>query len=136
MSKIIILPPITHETKPFWEYARKHELRIPRCMDCKRHFFPPSSFCPYCLSENIEWVKSSSRGKVKSWIIVQDTPNSKWGEKVPDNVVLVELDEGPRLISQLIGIDNNSIKGDMEVEVFFEDITNEISLPKFKPINE
>ena len=128
------LPYISEGTQPFWEGTRAHELRLPRCRDCGRFHFYPRSLCPQCLSSDLEWVRASGRGKVYSFTISHRPATPAFKEDVPYNIIIVELDEGPRMMSNLTGCANEDISIDMPVEAVFDDVTEEVTLPRFRPI--
>ena len=121
-------------SQPFWDGARQHELRLQRCEACGKHRFPPSPRCPECLSDATQWVKASGRGKVWSWIRMWQRYFPAFEGELPYNVAYVELDEGPRLMTNLVGVDDADIRCDMPVEVVFDDVTDEVTLPKFRPV--
>jgi len=127
------LPYVYEETRPFWEGAKRHELLIQRCRECGKFVFFPRTLCPYCLSDNMEWVKASGRGKVYSFTISYRTPVPSFREDVPYNVAIIELEEGVHMMSNIVQCKNEDIRVDMPVEVVFDDVTEEITLPKFKP---
>lgn len=129
------VPKPTPETKPFWEGTRQRTLRIQRCRDCERFYFYPRPLCPHCLSRNVEWRPVSGRGRLHTFVINHRLPRN-YPLPAPVIIGIVELDEGPRLLSNVIGIepDPQTVRCDMRVEVVFEDITAEITLPRFKPL--
>ncbi len=88
-------------TRPFWEAAKRHELRMPRCTTCDHVFFYPRSECPRCLSTNLEWVQVSGRARLHSFTVVQQPANAAFRDDVPYVYAVVQLDEGPRLRSDL-----------------------------------
>ena len=127
------LPMATEESAPYWEGTRLGELRAQRCSDCKYLRWPPSAVCPRCLSRQTEWIALSGRGRVYSWIVVHKSQHPAfWGD--PYNVAIVELDEGPRLHTNLVEVDPAKIAIGMPVEVVFEKQNDEITLPRFRPI--
>jgi uncharacterized OB-fold protein len=129
------LPAIDEENKLFWEYAKKHELRMQKCSQCGKIYYPPTSLCPYCHNwEGSEWVKLSGKGQVFSFIVARRATNPAFAKEVPYVVAIIETEEGGRLISNVIGCKPEDVKIGMAVEVTFEDVTDEISLPKFKPV--
>ena len=127
------LPRPTPDTKPYWEGCKRHELRLPFCTQCQLFFFYPRVFCPRCLSWAIEWRQASGRGKLYTFAI-QYRPQAP-GFKPPYVTAIVELEEGPRMLTNLVGIepDPEKIRCDMPVEVVFEDVSEEITLPMFRP---
>ena len=128
------LPRPNRLSQPFWDGARRHELLLQKCSACGHVWFPPSARCPGCLSAAYAWSQASGRGKVWSWIVMWQRYFPAFEEDIPYNVAYVELEEGPRLMTNLVGVENEAIYCEMPVEVVFEDATPEISLPKFRPM--
>jgi len=129
------IPKPTPETKPFWDAAKQHKLLIQRCGDCKQHYFYPRPLCPNCLSRNVTWVQASGRGRLHTFVINHRPPRG-FPLSAPFIVGLVELAEGARILTNIVGIDPDPAKVhcDLPVEVVFKDITAEISLPHFQPV--
>ena len=130
------LPKPLPETKPFWEGCKRHELMLPRCRDCGRFHFYPRALCPWCWSTNLEWVKSKGRGKLYSYVI-NHRPAPGFEGDGPYVIAMVELDEGVRLMTNIVGVDPipDKLPIDMPVEVKFEDVSPDVSLPKFIPFH-
>jgi|ERR1700687_2932893 len=129
------VPKPTPETKPFWDAAKKHALRIQRCGDCDKHYFYPRPMCPHCLSRNVAWVEVSGRGVLHTFVINHRPPRN-FPTQTPFVIGMVQLAEGPLMMSNIVGVDPDpsKLRCDMPVEVVFEDITDEITLPKFRPV--
>ncbi len=132
------LPRISEQTKGFWEGCKRHELLIPKCNDCGAYRFPPRVMCPECNSTNVEWSKVSGRGKVYSFIIPHRQAPGEFparGFDYPYAVVLVELPDagGVRIASNLVDCELDNIKIGMPVDVVFDDVTDKVTLPKFRP---
>jgi len=128
------LPNPTPDSKPFWEAARLHELRLQRCRSCSEAYFYPRNVCPGCLSTDVEWFTASGRGRVHTFSIVHR------GLKVaplpmPYVLAVVQLEEGPRLMTNLVGVepDPAHVRCDMPVVVEWADVTPEATLPRFRP---
>ena len=128
------VPVPDHVTAQFWDAAKHHKLLIQSCPDCGAQQSFPQSYCRNCLSEKITWSEASGRGKVYSYTVIHRPPSMKFQADVPYTVAIVELDEGVRMMSNIIGIDPEDVRVGMAVEVVFDDITPTISLPKFRPI--
>lgn len=128
------LPIISPINQTYWDSAKKHALRLQRCNPCERFWYPNSHQCPHCWSRDYSWEKVSGRGTVNSWVVFHQRYYEGFKDDIPYNVVQVELEEGPRIISSLVGVQNEEITMGMRVEVIFEDITKEITLPKFQPL--
>ena len=116
--------------RPFWEHAARHELRLPRCTGCGRYVWPAAPVCDKCLSPDFEWTAVSGKGKLLSWVVFhrQYFP----GIPTPYNCILVELDEGPLFISNLVGVEDEAIDFDLRVEVDFLDLPEGYTLPVFR----
>ncbi|MFQ5933394.1 MAG: Zn-ribbon domain-containing OB-fold protein [Dehalococcoidia bacterium] len=129
------LPQPTPETKPYWDGLKEHKLMIQRCLDCQNAYFYPRPLCPRCFSRNVEWFQASGKGKLYSFVI-NHRPAPGFEEDVPYVIAVIELDEGPRMLSNLIGIepDPDKIKCDIPVRIEYEDVTDEVTLPKFRPV--
>ncbi|HSR55089.1 MAG TPA: Zn-ribbon domain-containing OB-fold protein [Alphaproteobacteria bacterium] len=128
------LPIPAPESEPFWNAAREHRLKIQKCVSCGHHRFPPAAHCPECLSADHEWVEASGKGRVFSFVTFQRLYNKGWEGEIPYVVALIELDEGPRLLSNVTGIAPEDVKCDMPVRVVFDDVTDDVTLPKFAPV--
>ena len=126
------LPQITPESKEFWEGCRRHELLIQKCLACGtlRHY--PRIMCPNCGSWDTEWVKVSGKGKVYSWAVAHQAFHPGFVKDVPYASGIVELTEGIRLMTNIVDVNPEALYIGMPVEVVFEDVTEEITLPKFR----
>lgn len=129
------LPYIHKETKTYWDGARSHEFLLRKCRACGKFHFYPRDFCPSCFSFDVEWVKASGRGCVYS-VTICHRPAHHFEKDVPYNLVIVELEEGPRMMTNIVDCANEDIAIGMPVEVFFDDVTPEVTLPKFRPRKE
>jgi uncharacterized OB-fold protein len=126
--------PISPEvTRPFWEAAKRYELVMPRCTTCDHLFFYPRSECPRCLSNHLEWVRVSGRGRLHTYTIVYQPANAAFRDDTPYIYAVVQLDEGPRMVSNVVQCDLDAVKVDMPLEAIFDDVTPECTLVKFKP---
>lgn len=130
------LPRPTEDSAPYWEAARNEELHLQACLECGHLRFPPAALCPRCLSLRFEWKRLSGRGTVFSWIVVHRSQHPAFNAETPYNVVIIELDEGPRLHSNLIDCPVDRIRIGMPVEVVFDRINDEVTLPRFRPAQE
>jgi uncharacterized OB-fold protein len=126
-------PTVHPDNEGFWEGIRRKELVFLRCQECGQWLHPPRPMCPGCHSLETAWVASTGRGTVYSWVTYRDSPHP--GFQAPYSVVLVELEEGVRLVSNLTDVRPEDINIGMPVEVVFENITDEILLPKFKKVD-
>jgi uncharacterized OB-fold protein len=123
----------TPETAEYWAGCRRHELVIQRCKDCATYQFYPRALCTACASRSLEWIKASGRGKVRSFTVVRRAVSAEYSSDVPYVVALIELEEGPTMMSNVVGCDAEQVSMDMPVEVAFEEWTVEVTVPMFKP---
>jgi uncharacterized protein len=127
------LPAVEDETRPYWEAAKQGRLLIKRCNACNTVHHYPRPFCPSCWSEDVEWQEASGRGTVYTYSIVYRNdlaPFDSWGEYVP---AIVQLEEGPRLMTKLVDCPPDELAVGMPVEVTFRELTNEWAAPDFRP---
>jgi uncharacterized OB-fold protein len=127
------LPVPSPESRPFWDACRRHELRLPRCSACSAYWFPPSGVCPECLSDQFEWALASGRGEVFSFVVMHRVYHKGFADDVPYPVALVALEEGPHFLSNVVDCALDEIRIGMPVQVVFDDVTDEHTLPKFRP---
>lgn len=132
------LPVPTALSQPFWDGCRNHRLSIQRCDDCGKFRFYPTSACPHCSSPSCHWEGVSGCGEVYSWIVVQKTHDPYWRTRVPYVCAIIELHEQKCLFMPglLTDVDPSSVKGGMQVEAFFEDVTPTVSLPRWRPVRQ
>lgn len=130
------LPSPSPEAQRYWDGCKKHELWIPYCRPCARSYWYPRDFCPRCGSRDVEWRQASGKGRLYTYAIQYRAFHPGWNDEVPYVTALIELEEGVRIFSNLIGIeaDPKVIRCEMAVEVVFEDVTAEITLPKWRPV--
>jgi uncharacterized OB-fold protein len=127
------LPAISALNQPYWDGLRRRQLCLQRCDGCATTWYPPAPLCPHCWSRKFAWAKLSGCGRVNSWVVFHQSYFRGFESDVPYNVAEVELDEGPRLLTNLVGIANEDIRAGMPVEIVFEEATAEITLAKFRP---
>lgn len=126
------LPTITDDNRPFWDAAREGRLSMQRCGDCGHIRYPVAQVCPRCLSGNHAWVTLSGRGAIFSYVVFHQVYDQAFRDDVPYNVALIQLDEGPRMFSN-IGIEpGDTPKVGDRVAVYFDPVTPEIALPRFR----
>jgi uncharacterized OB-fold protein len=129
------LPVIISLNRPFWEGAKRHELMIYRCLNCGTYYIPPTH-CIVCNKPDMSWVKAKGKGKIYTFIVYHIAYHPKWKKHLPYNVAWVELEEGPLIMTNITGCKNEDLHIDMPVEVTFDDVSNEITIPKFKPVTK
>ena len=128
----IPMPRILWDNMGFWEGIKRHELVFQRCKQCGTWLHPPRPVCPNCRSLEKEWAPSKGKGTIYSWVTYLKSPHPAF--KAPYSVVLVELEEGVRLVSNMVGVKPHEIFIGMPVEVVFDDISEGLTLPKFRKV--
>jgi uncharacterized OB-fold protein len=126
-------PKPTPETAPYWEAANRGELRIQRCNPCARHYFYPRSACPRCGSTDVSWVAVSGRARLHTYLI-NHRPAPGFEQDAPYAIAVVELEEGPRMMANIVGVPNTpeELQLDMQLVVGFE-ARGEQLVPVFTP---
>jgi len=130
MKNSIPKPQMDEDSRPFWEGARNHKLMIQQCETCRQYIFYPRIICPYCYSDLVSWVEASGHGKIHSYTVVHNAMPPFKGQ-TPYTIAIIELVEGTRMLSRIVG-DRNDIGIDKPVSVVFEKIDDELTLPYFK----
>lgn len=121
-------------TQPFWDATKRHELIIPRCKKCDLYFWYPRQACPKCLEADWEWAPASGKGRLHTYTVVRQPQNPTFVDDVPYAYAVVQLEEGVRLISNIVGCKiPDDLRVDMPLMVSFEDVAPEWTLVKFKP---
>ncbi|MGH2628607.1 MAG: Zn-ribbon domain-containing OB-fold protein [Anaerolineales bacterium] len=128
------LPQPTPETQEFWDGTKAGELRLQRCNECSSVYFPPRPFCPKCASRSVTWFKASGKGTLHSYVI-NHRPAPGFQDEAPYAIAVVELEEGPRMMTNMVGVEQTpeALVLDMPVEVSFVEANEQITLPKFRP---
>lgn len=129
------LPVIDGDSKPYWDAAREHRLSLPRCNDCGKFHFYPRNLCPYCKSQSLTWEDVSGEGTVYSYTVPRVPITPAYQDDVPYVVALVELAEGPRMMANIIDCEPEQVKIGAKVKVVFQDVTEEVTLPQFRLVD-
>ena len=125
------LPVVTEESRPFWEGCRQGMLRLQYCEQCQQYQFYPRLYCMHCGAEEIRWVTASGRGVIYSYTIIHQNKAPEFVQETPYNVAVVQLEEGPRMMSNIVGISPEDLRIDLRVKVVFDAVSESISLPRF-----
>lgn len=126
------MPELNELNTPFWEAANKGQLKMQKCGGCGHIRYPISHLCPECLSEEYDWQQLSGRGTVFSSVVFHQVYHAAFKEEVPYNVSLIQLEEGPRMFSNVVGISPSAVTVGQSVEVTFHPASDVISIPKFR----
>ena len=127
------IPAPDEVSKTFWQGCQREELLLQRCNNCGRFQFYPRPLCVNCMSRSLEWVRSSGKGAVYSFTVTHKTTTPGFAQELPYVYAIVELAEGVRLTTNIVGCPPEQVYIGMPVVVVFEPISPEISLPKFVP---
>ena len=119
--------------RAFFAAAKAHQLVVQRCAGCGLLRFPPRELCSRCWSRDAEWVPVSGRGEVFSFYWMHQVYHPGFAAEVPYAVVIVQLAEGAKMVSNLVGVPPHDIRIGMPVRVVFEEISDDVTLPKFAP---
>ncbi len=129
------VPVADADSAPFWDGCARGELLLQSCADCGAVRFPAAGVCPHCRATGAEWIAASGRGRVYSWIVVtHPVPKEIYAADVPYVVALVELEEGVRMPTNIVGCDAGEVRADMAVEVAFDEVAPGVVLPRFRPV--
>ncbi len=126
-----IAPIVTPDAKSFWEAADREEFIGQKCSDCGKFRFPPRPMCPHCHSLKREEVRLSGRGTVYTWAVPRHPP--PFGFREPPVIAVIALEEGIRMVSNVVGVKVEDMQHDMPVEVTFDDTMNKHKVPVFRP---
>jgi|TARA_B100000959_G_scaffold236214_1_gene254912 hypothetical protein len=128
-----VIPEPTPETQHYWDGARQGELRLQKCDSCHSIYFPPRPFCPECGSCEVSVVTATGRATLYSYVI-NHLPSP--GFESPFAIAVVELEEGPRLMSNIVDCEQTpeALQLDMPLEVTFQKLSDGITLPQFRPV--
>jgi len=125
------LPQAGGPDAPFWQALRRREVKVQRCVSCGTHRFPATRYCAACRSDASEWVTVAPTGTLETWCVFH-RPYFE-GLPVPYTVIQVKLDCGVRLFSNPSDVETNVLHIGMPMTAMFDDVTNEVTLLKFRP---
>ena len=126
------LPVVTEENRPFWEGCQQGKLLLQYCIECQRYQFYPRLYCMKCGSNSLRWIEASGHGVLYSYTIIHQNKSPEFVHDTPYNVAIVQLEEGPRMLSNIVDIDPTDLQADLPVTVVFDQVTDTITLPRFK----
>ncbi len=129
------LPVITDQTRPFWTAAKNRKLVLQRCQRCATFNFHPKPWCIECGSRELVWTDAKPFGTVYSYTVSYSVAMNYqgWAADLPVVMCLIDLDDGARMYAQVTGCRPEDMRIGMRVEVYFEDISDEAGIPKFRP---
>jgi uncharacterized protein len=121
------------DSKPFWEACRHHRLIFQKCTACDDVRWPPSILCPKCHCRDVQWIDSGGRGTVYTYAVYHQAFHPAFQDDLPYVVAVVQLKEGPMILTNIVGCPHESLDCGMPVQVVWDDISGDFSLPKFEP---
>jgi uncharacterized protein len=127
------LPTADAETEPFWTAARGGRLVVRRCNACGDAHFYPRRFCPACWSDDVEWETAGGGATLYTWSVVHSNDLPPFGDRVPYVAAVVDLDEGPRMMTNVVDCDPETLTIGMRLSVAFEQRTDDVTVPVFRP---
>jgi uncharacterized OB-fold protein len=128
------LPTIEDENRPFWDAAKDGKFLIARCGDCGRAHHYPRPFCPFCWSERVTWEEASGRATLYTYSTVYVNDMPPFSEQLPYVAAVVDLEEGPRVMTILADCDPDDLQVGQAVEVAFRPVAEELTVPVFRPV--
>src|SRR5690554_4963175 len=126
------LPQPTLDTEQYWAGALKQQLLVQRCQHCSRYQFYPRAFCTECLSDELEWVQASGQGRIYTFTICRIAPSPAFKKFLPYAAAIVELDEGARMLTNILESDITKVAIGARVTVCFQRVSDDCNLPQFK----
>jgi uncharacterized protein len=127
------LPHIDEESRPWWEAAQRHELYVQKCRDCGDLRFHPRTLCTACMSSRTEWVRCKGTGKIYTFTVTYQNQASGFRDSLPYVMAWVEVDEGLKMLTNIVDCPPEQVKIGMPVEAVFDDVTPEVTLVNFRP---
>lgn len=128
------LPVLDPESQPYLDALKQHRLLLKHCRACQRSHHYPRELCPHCHSDDLEWKQAAGTGRIYSYTVARRPAGPAFKADTPYVVALVELDEGARLMTNIVTADVESVRIDQRVAVQFDDVTPDVTLPKFRPV--
>ena len=126
-------PPVLEEGAAFWAATEQRELVLPWCTECEQPFWYPRPACPRCLGTNISWRAASGQGEIYAVTVVHRAQNPLRAARAPYAVALVDLAEGVRMMTNIVGLDADRVRVGMPVQVTWEALSDGRHLPLFQP---
>jgi uncharacterized protein len=127
------LPVPDDETQPFWDAARAGKLLIKRCADCGRAHFYPRPFCPFCWSAAVSWEAASGQAALYTWSVVHHNDLPPFSERIPYVAAVVDLAEGPRMMTNVVDCDPDRLEVGMRLHVAYRELADDVTVPVFAP---
>jgi uncharacterized OB-fold protein len=127
------LPAPDLETVPFWDAAREGRLLVKHCNACGRNHYYPRPFCPTCWSDDVEWLEASGRATLYTWSVVHTNELPPFPERVPYVAAVVDLEEGPRMMTNVVDCEFDDLEVGMPLQAVFHPASDEWTIVQFRP---
>ena len=127
-------PPVSDISAPFWEATKTQQFVLQHCSSCGKTVHYPRALCPHCHSDSLEFKPASGQGEIYAFSVMHRPGNPTMTERVPYVVALIELEEGVRMMSNVVGCEHDDIQVGMKVQVTWEELSDGRNLPLFEPI--
>lgn len=134
MAPHLPLPVSNGDSQPYWQAAAEDKLVIRKCNDCGTLHFMPRHLCPKCWSEDLSWIEASGKGTVHSFTVIRRASDPAFAPLVPYVVALIDLEEGPRMMANILGPDATNVSIGDPVEVLFEGRGGTGKVPQFRRV--
>ncbi len=128
-------PAISEYNRPYWEYAKQHELRLQRCSQCGKFWAPPGPVCVHCFSDDYTWDQVGGTGVIATWVRFHKAYHPAFESLLPYVVAFIELTEGPRILTNLVNFGDRALTIGQPVSLLFEDYDG-FTLPQFEPAED
>ena len=129
------LPTIEDESRPFWDAARQGRLMIASCGSCRKVHHYPRPFCPSCWSNDVSLIESSGKATLYTYSTVYRNELPPFSERVPYVAAVVDLEEGPRLMTNVVDCEPTDLRVGMALQVVFTELSDDVSAPVFRPVS-
>lgn len=129
-----LAPTPSPESAEYWAGLRRHELLLQKCGDCGAHQFYPRALCSACGGGRLEWSRASGRATLRSWSLVRRAVSEAYAADLPYALALVQLDEGPTMMSTLVDVALDAVRIGAALEVVYDDRPEGYTLPRFRPV--
>ena len=127
------LPKPSEWSQPFWDNTKQGKLTLKKCKDCGHIDHPPYLYCTNCHSDDAEWIEAAGKGKLAAYAINEYMVPFPFWDDMPYVLAMIDLEEGVRMISNIVACDHDALKNGMDLEVVFEKVSDEFTLPKWRP---
>ena len=127
------LPTPEGDTSEWWEAAEEERLLVRHCLDCGEYSYYPRPFCPKCWSEHVEWYQASGKATLYTWSVIYSNDMPPFKDRVPYVAAVVDLEEGPRMMTNVIDTPFDDLRVGMDLAVRFMPISDDFTIPVFVP---